>query len=49
MYNTNYNFIYNNLFLSSATCTPDCVNGECIEPNICDCDPGWTGDRCREG
>ena len=42
-------YIYNSLFIFSATCIPDCVNGECIGPNICDCDPGWTGDRCREG
>ncbi|MBF0432504.1 MAG: putative metal-binding motif-containing protein [Fibrobacteria bacterium] len=26
----------------------DCVNGECIGENICECDPGWYGEGCTE-
>ena len=43
-------YLYLSIYISYlAICIPDCVNGKCIGPNICDCDPGWTGDRCREG
>ena len=30
-------------------CIPDCVNGNCSGPNVCLCNPGWTGSRCRVG
>merc|ERR1712002_243146 len=29
-------------------CDPPCENGECIEPDTCDCDEGFTGDLCDE-
>jgi len=27
-------------------CDPSCDNGECIEPDVCECDDGFTGDYC---
>merc|ERR1711913_153201 len=27
-------------------CDPSCDNGECIEPDVCECDEGFTGDYC---
>jgi len=29
-------------------CDPPCENGECIEPGVCDCEEGFTGDYCDE-
>jgi len=29
-------------------CDPPCENGECIEPDTCDCDEGFAGDYCEE-
>jgi len=29
-------------------CDPPCANGECVEPNTCDCEEGFTGDACDE-
>jgi len=29
-------------------CDPPCENGECIEPGVCDCDDGFTGDYCED-
>jgi hypothetical protein len=34
---------------STAVCYPNCINGECIDPNVCVCDPGWTGLICQIG
>ena len=33
-------------FYSATTCSPDCVNGECIGNDQCACDAGWTGPIC---
>ncbi len=36
-------------FMSSScavTCDPPCVNGVCIENNVCTCNEGFQGDRC---
>jgi len=32
----------------SPVCDPPCENGECIEPDTCDCEAGFTGDLCEE-
>ena len=32
-----------------AVCIPQCVHGTCIQPDICACEPGWTGLRCTIG
>jgi len=29
-----------------AVCDPPCVNGACIEPNYCECNSGFFGERC---
>ena len=29
-------------------CTPECVNGDCVGHNSCDCDAGWTGPTCEK-
>ncbi|CAL4116433.1 unnamed protein product [Meganyctiphanes norvegica] len=32
-----------------AQCKPPCGNGgNCIRPNTCECQPGWTGKRCKQ-
>ncbi len=28
-------------------CQPDCVKGECVEGNICNCPVGFTGNSCE--
>ena len=33
----------------TAVCIPQCVHGTCIQPDVCECDPGWTGLRCTVG
>ena len=33
----------------TAVCIPQCVHGSCIQPDVCACDPGWTGLRCTVG
>lgn len=34
----------------NAQCSPPCVNGKCVKPELCECDPGFTKltspDRC---
>jgi hypothetical protein len=32
---------------SMAVCQPECVNGNCIEDDVCFCYSGWTGSTCR--
>ena len=32
-----------------AICSSECVHGTCIGPDVCPCDPGWTGARCDIG
>ena len=33
---------------SLASCNPECENGGvCSGPNICDCPPGYRGNRCQ--
>ena len=35
---------------NAAICTHSCLNGgTCSQPNVCECAPGWTGDRCGTG
>jgi len=29
-------------------CEPPCENGDCVEPDVCECDEGFTGDHCEE-
>ena len=36
-------------FHITAVCIPQCVHGSCIQPDVCACDPGWTGLRCKIG
>ena len=33
----------------TAVCIPHCGHGTCIQPDVCVCDPGWTGLRCTVG
>ncbi len=36
--------------LSLAICTGVCQNGgQCVSPNMCQCEEGWRGSRCRTG
>ena len=37
------------LVLLLAICLPPCENGVCERPDICVCEPGWVGSRCRIG
>ena len=34
---------------STAVCDPDCVNGVCVGPQICSCEPGFHGYKCENG
>ena len=37
-------------FISSAAiCTDHCINGNCTQPNVCVCEPEWTGSVCSQG
>ena len=37
-------------YMHAAVCNQPCVNGgSCSGPNVCECPPGWTGDRCHTG
>jgi len=29
-------------------CEPDCIYGECVEPGVCQCDDGFTGNACDQ-
>ncbi|XP_071806783.1 uncharacterized protein [Asterias amurensis] len=31
---------------SMAICSPSCIQGSCVRPNICSCRSGYTGPRC---
>jgi len=33
---------------SVPTCTPQCKQGTCVQPNVCACKSGYTGARCQE-
>ena len=33
----------------TAVCFPPCQYGQCIEPNMCQCQSGWIGTQCTEG
>ncbi len=28
-------------------CDPQCINGECVSPDLCRCESGWTGNDCN--
>jgi len=30
----------------SPECNPPCDNGDCVEPNVCECDEGYEGEYC---
>ena len=32
-----------------AICDPPCINGDCIAPDTCQCQPGYTGTTCNTG
>ena len=34
--------------VASVTCTPSCINGACIDGNVCACSAGYNGDRCDQ-
>ena len=34
---------------STAVCEPECVNGVCVGPQICSCEPGYHGYKCENG
>ena len=36
-------------FHITAVCIPQCGHGTCIQPDVCVCEPGWTGLRCTIG
>ena len=42
-------YITVNLVKSTAICQSGCLHGNCISPEICTCDAGWTGDACNTG
>ena len=49
--------MYSNFFCSFFTtymyfvaiCDEECINGQCILPDECQCDDGWTNDTCDIG
>ena len=34
---------------STVTCSPECVNGLCRHPGVCQCYEGWIDDDCSRG
>ena len=36
-------------FHITAVCIPQCGHGTCVQPDVCECDPGWNGLRCTRG
>jgi len=30
------------------SCSQTCVHGECVEPDVCDCEPGYGGISCSK-
>ena len=37
------------LYYFSAICVPDCLHGDCINPDKCYCHSGYAGSTCSEG
>ena len=35
--------------MHTAICHSGCLHGNCIGPDSCTCDSGWTGDTCNTG
>ena len=38
-----------NYCITIAICSPECLMGNCTEPDTCTCDPGWMGQMCNTG
>ena len=45
-YNNNLSLPHFNI---TAVCTQGCQHGDCVKPNVCNCEKGWEGATCSEG
>ncbi|KAI8499827.1 hypothetical protein Bbelb_221440, partial [Branchiostoma belcheri] len=41
-------FLFQHVITRRADCYNPCVNGLCVDTNICECDEGWEGAQCDE-
>ena len=35
--------------VSKTICSSVCINGVCVEPDVCECSSGWEGSSCDQG